>query len=81
MPSIKWGAPKFWYEVSWRAFATKSSVGPFLTQRVNPPVHQFAIPNPVMHLQYQYYVKAVNQLPGGKARFPRILIAILVMHF
>jgi hypothetical protein len=69
MPSIKWGAPKFWYEVGWRRFVLGNETGPFSTQRVNPPQRQFAVPNPVMNMRYQYYVKAVNQQPEGKYSF------------
>ena len=65
MPPIKWNAPKFWYEVGWRPFAAGPNPEPFMTQRVYPPQNQFAIPNPVINMRYQYYVKAVNQQPGG----------------
>ncbi|CAF1002499.1 unnamed protein product [Adineta ricciae] len=64
MPPIKWNAPKFWYEVGWRPFVPGPNPEPFMTQRVYPPQHQFAIPNPALNLRYQYYVKAVNQQPG-----------------
>jgi len=66
MPSIKWGAPKFWYEVGWRQSEVGKNPPPFLTQRIYPPQHQFTIPNPVMNMRYEYYVRAVNQKPGGK---------------
>lgn len=69
MPAIQWGAPKFWYEVSWRQAPVGAKSGPFATQRVNPPQRQFSVPNSVMNMRYEYYVKAVNQQPGGK-NFP-----------
>ncbi|CAF0853285.1 unnamed protein product [Adineta steineri] len=64
IPAIKWGAPKFWYEVGWRQLPTDKKPDTFLTERVNPPQHQFSIPNPVLSMRYEYYVKAVNQQPG-----------------
>ena len=66
MPAIKWGAPTFWYEVGWRQFNASTDSEPFFTQLVYPPEHQLAVPNPVMHMRYQYYVKAVNQQTEGK---------------
>lgn len=66
MPEIKWNAPKFWYEVGWRPFIAGPNPEPFMTQRVYPPVRHFPIPNPVINMRYQYYVKAINQQPGGK---------------
>jgi hypothetical protein len=66
MPSIKWGSPKFWYEVGWRQFGENSKSETFLTKRVYPPQNQFAIPNPIMNMRYQYYVKAVNQQTEGE---------------
>ncbi|CAF4330504.1 unnamed protein product, partial [Adineta steineri] len=66
IPAIKWGAPKFWYEIGWRQLPTDKKPDTFLTERVNPPQHQFSIPNPVLSMRYEYYVKAVNQQPGGK---------------
>ncbi len=68
MPPIKWNAPKFWYEVGWRPFVPGPNPEPFMTQRVYPPQNQFAIPNPALNMRYQYYVKAVNQQPGGRFR-------------
>jgi hypothetical protein len=65
MPPIKWNAPKFWYEIGWRPFVPGANPEPFMTQRVYPPQNQFAIPNVVINMRYQYYVKAVNQQPGG----------------
>lgn len=65
MPPIKWNAPKFWYEIGWRPFVPGANPEPFMTQRVYPPQNQFAIPNPALNLRYQYYIKAVNQQPGG----------------
>jgi hypothetical protein len=65
MPLIKWNAPKFWYEVGWRPFVPGANPEPFMTQRVYPPQNQFPIPNPALNMRYQYYVKAVNQQPGG----------------
>ena len=65
MPPIKWNAPKFWYEIGWRPFVVGANPEPFMTQRVYPPQNQFPIPNPVLNMRYQYYVKAVNQQPGG----------------
>lgn len=65
MPPIKWNAPKFWYEVGWRIFIPGNNPEPFMTQRVYPPQNQFPIPNPIMNTRYQYYVKAMNQQPGG----------------
>ncbi|CAF0804833.1 unnamed protein product [Rotaria sordida] len=64
MPPIKWNAPKFWYEVGWRPFVPGPNPEPFMTERVYPPQNRFAIPNPVLNMRYQYYVKAVNQQPG-----------------
>ncbi|CAF2121861.1 unnamed protein product [Rotaria magnacalcarata] len=64
MPSIKWNAPKFWYEIGWRPFLAGANPQPFMTQRIYPPQNRFAIPNPVLNMRYQYYVKAVNQQPG-----------------
>ena len=65
MPPIKWNAPKFWYEVGWRPFVAGPNQEPFMTARIYPPQNQFAIPNPALNIRYQYYVKAVNQQPGG----------------
>ncbi len=71
MPPIKWNAPKFWYEVGWREYKATNESNTFLTQRIYPPQHQFAIPNAVMNMRYEYYVKAVNQQPKGKAQKKR----------
>ena len=65
MPATKWGAPTFWYEVGWRQFPVDKNPPAFLTQKIYPPQNKFAIPNPVTNMRYQYYVKAVNQQPGG----------------
>ena len=67
MPAIQWGAPKFWYEVGWRQAPVGTKPGPFTTQHVNPPQRQFSVPSSVMNMRYEYYVKAVNQQPGGKS--------------
>ncbi|CAF4169795.1 unnamed protein product [Rotaria sp. Silwood2] len=64
MPAIKWGAPTFWYEIGWRQFTPGTDPQPFSTKLIYPPQHQFPIPNPIMNMRYQYYVKAVNQQPG-----------------
>jgi hypothetical protein len=69
MPSIKWGAPIFWYEVGWRPFKSGNNSEVFLTQRIYPPQHRFTVKNPTLGMKYQYYVKAVNQQPGGKYSF------------
>ena len=63
MPLIKWNAPKFWYEIGWRPFVPGANPEPFMTQRVYPPQNQFAIPNVVINMRYQYYVKAINNSP------------------
>jgi hypothetical protein len=68
MPSINWGAQSFWYEVGWRQYPLDNGTGAFSTQRVFPPQHQFPVPNSVLSMRYQYYVKAVNQQPGGKLK-------------
>jgi hypothetical protein len=65
MPKVKWNAPKFWYEIGWRPFVPGLNPEPFMTQRIYPPQNQFPIPNPAMNMRYQYYVKSVNQQPGG----------------
>ncbi|UJR30186.1 hypothetical protein I4U23_017725 [Adineta vaga] len=64
MPAIQWGAPKFWYEVGWRQAPVGKKPGAFSTQNVNPPLRRFSVPNSVMNMRYEYYVKAVNQQPG-----------------
>ncbi|CAF4028111.1 unnamed protein product [Rotaria sordida] len=64
MPAIKRGSPTFWYEVGWRQFPLGTDPGPFSMQIIYPPQHQFPIPNSIMNMRYQYYVKAVNQQLG-----------------
>ena len=81
MPPIKWNAPKFWYEVGWRPFAPGANPEPFMTQRVYPPQNQFAIPNPALNMRYQYYVKAVNQQPGGIFNYFRSFVCLNWIFF
>ena len=71
MPQIKWGAPKFWYEVGWRQYSTDKTPEAFSIERVYPPQRQFVVPNAVLNAQYQFYVRAVNQQPGGEHKSTR----------
>lgn len=66
MPQIKWGAPKFWYEVGWRQYSMNNTSDVFAIERVYPPQRQFVVPSVVLNAQYQFYVRAVNQQPGGE---------------
>lgn len=77
MPSIKWGASKYWYEVGWRPYPNDRDPQPFSTQQINPPQTRFVVPSPMMNTRYQYYIKSVNQQPGGSTCFIESTMSVI----